>query len=341
MQQETEEEKDEIDDVEVDRVQRFAGLHKVADQIRAADENNQPVEDRGVFEPLARSGIHDWHRRFDLRFSENDAKIARRFAAPSGRRDQPHHDGNERDLDDDRREALPEKNGVASSRPVMMMSAICSVNRMNSHKPLPQASITCGRPDGVSATPATITIRVARSAKTKASGTHRSVQSVNASAMRARIPASVGGFVLFAERGSRRCIASQRLSATSNSAPVLARTSSTVTPGCSSVRTSPPPCFTSNTQRSVMMRLTTPKAVMGSVHCFKIFGLPSLELCSITATTRFTPATRSIAPPGPLIILPGIIQFAISPLSVTSNAPRLARSMCPPRIMVNESALEK
>src|SRR5437879_473965 len=93
---------------------------------------------------------------------------------------------------------------VASTWPVMMMSAICSVNGINSQKPFPQESITCGRRDGVNATPATITIRVARSAKTKASGTHRSVQSVNASAMRARIPASVGGFVFVAERGAGR-----------------------------------------------------------------------------------------------------------------------------------------
>ena len=51
--------------------------------------------------------------------------------------------------------------------------------------------------------------------------------------------------------------------------------------------------------------------------------------------------TRSIAPPGPFTILPGIIQLAISPLSVTSKAPRIARSMCPPRIIAKESALEK
>src|SRR5437868_8539289 len=113
MQQETEEQKGEVDDVEVDRVQRFAGLHKVPDQIRAADENNQPVEDWGMFEPLARSRFHDWHRRFDFRFSENDAEIARRFAAPGGGRDQPHYGSNERDLDDDRRQALPEKDRVA------------------------------------------------------------------------------------------------------------------------------------------------------------------------------------------------------------------------------------
>src|SRR5678816_3642636 len=71
---------------------------------------------------------------------------------------------------------------VASTCPVMMMRAIWSVNGINSHKPPPQASITCGRLEGVNATPATITTKVARSAKTKASGTHRSVQAVNASA---------------------------------------------------------------------------------------------------------------------------------------------------------------
>ena len=89
---------------------------------------------------------------------------------------------------------------VASTCPVMMMSAICSVNGINSQKPFPQASITCGTLDGVNATPATTTISVATSAKTKASGTQRSVQSVNASAMRARSPGCSGGFVFCAER---------------------------------------------------------------------------------------------------------------------------------------------
>ena len=38
VQQKTEEQKGEVDGVEVDRVQRLAGLHEVANQIRAADE---------------------------------------------------------------------------------------------------------------------------------------------------------------------------------------------------------------------------------------------------------------------------------------------------------------
>src|SRR5437764_13438892 len=102
---------------------------------------------------------------------------------------------------------------VARTWPVMMMSAICSVNGINSQKPFPQASITCGRRDGVDATPATITIRVGRSAKTKESGTHRSVQSVKASAMRAQIPASEGRTVFHAERASGRDNTDESLSA--------------------------------------------------------------------------------------------------------------------------------
>src|SRR5205823_2790066 len=51
-------------------------------------------------------------------------------------------------------------------------------------------------------------------------------------------------------------------SATSNGAPVLARMSSTVASEWISVRTSPPPSFTSNTHKSVMIRLTTLKPVI-------------------------------------------------------------------------------
>ena len=93
---------------------------------------------------------------------------------------------------------------VASTCPVMMMSAICSVNGISSQKPFPQASITCGTLDGVKTTLATTTISVATSAKTKASGTQRSVQSVIASAMRARIPGFSGGDMGDAERESGR-----------------------------------------------------------------------------------------------------------------------------------------
>ena len=72
-----------------------------------------------------------------------------------------------------------------------------------------------------------------------------------------------------------------------------------------------------------------------------IFDSPFLLTCSMTTITRFTPATRSIAPPMPFTSLPGIIQLAMSPSCEISIAPRIARSMWPPRIMAKLSALEK
>src|SRR5690606_825287 len=131
---------------------------------------------------------------------------------------------------------------------------------------------------------------------------------------------------------------------TSNLARVLACTSSTVTPGASSVSFRPS-SVTSITPRSVMMRSTTPTPVSGSVHSGSslISSVPSffLATCSISTTTRPTPATRSMAPPMPLTILPGIIQLARSPFSETCMAPRMARLILPPRIIANESADEK
>ena len=85
---------------------------------------------------------------------------------------------------------------------------------------------------------------------------------------------------------------------------------------------------------------TTRWPVSGRVHSFSSLGLPP-AVCSISTITFFTPATRSMAPPMPFTILPGIIQLARSPLAATCSAPRMDRSMCPPRIIAKESALEK
>ena len=71
---------------------------------------------------------------------------------------------------------------VASTWPVMMTSAICSVKGISSQKPLPQASTICASVDGVATAPATTTISVASSANTNASGIQRSVHAVSASA---------------------------------------------------------------------------------------------------------------------------------------------------------------
>ena len=77
------------------------------------------------------------------------------------------------------------------------------------------------------------------------------------------------------------------------------------------------------------------------MHWVRILGLPSFAVCSIVTTTRRAPATRSMAPPIPFTILPGIIQLARLPSWSTCSAPRIVRSTCPPRTMANESALEK
>ena len=46
-----------------------------------------------------------------------------------------------------------------------------------------------------------------------------------------------------------------------------------------------------------------------------------MAVCSISTITRLAPWTRSIAPPMPLTILPGIIQLAMSPAAETCIAP--------------------
>ena len=101
----------------------------------------------------------------------------------------------------------------------------------------------------------------------------------------------------------------------------------------------------SSTPKSVMMRLITPNPVRGNVHLGKILisSVPSffLATCSIKTTTCFTPDTKSIAPPMPLTILPGIIQLAKSPCSLTCIAPKIAMLIFPPRIIPKESAEEK
>ena len=129
-------------------------------------------------------------------------------------------------------------------------------------------------------------------------------------------------------------------SGTTISAPLRCSTCSRVTPSASS-STSKPRSVTSSTQRSVITRCTTSLPVSGSVHSRSSLWPPSGVVCSMMTITRRTPETRSIAPPMPFTRLPGIIQLARSPRSETCIAPRIARSMWPPRIMANESALEK
>ena len=76
------------------------------------------------------------------------------------------------------------------------------------------------------------------------------------------------------------------------------------------------------TPRSVITMSTTPLPVSGRVQRCSSFG-SSRAVCSISTMTRLTPATRSIAPPIPLTMRPGIIQLARSPFSATCIAPRI------------------
>ena len=95
------------------------------------------------------------------------------------------------------------------------------------------------------------------------------------------------------------------------------------------------------TASSVMIRLTHFSPVNGSVQRVQILCTPPFAACSIAMITFFAPATRSIAPPMPLTILPGIIQLARFPSWSTCSAPSTVRSMWPPRTIANESALLK
>ena len=90
-----------------------------------------------------------------------------------------------------------------------------------------------------------------------------------------------------------------------------------------------------------MIMSTTLRPVSGRVQAGMNLGLPSLAQCSITTMIFLTPATRSIAPPMPLIILPGTIQLAMSPPSDTSIPPSTVRSILPPRIIAKLWALSK
>ena len=101
------------------------------------------------------------------------------------------------------------------------------------------------------------------------------------------------------------------------------------------------PRLISKTPSSVISRSTTPAPVSGRLHSLSSLGAPDFSQWSMTTTTRFTPATRSMAPPMPLTILPGTIQLARSPFWATCMPPKIDRAIWPPRIIAKESALEK
>ena len=65
--------------------------------------------------------------------------------------------------------------------------------------------------------------------------------------------------------------------------------------------------------------------VSGKLHFFTIFDLP-FAVCCIATMTRLDPVTRSMAPPMPGTIFPGIIQFARCPPASTCKPPSTVMS---------------
>lgn len=94
-----------------------------------------------------------------------------------------------------------------------------------------------------------------------------------------------------------------------------------------------------------MTLLAFPLAVSGNQQFSTNFNLDFpvafSALCCITTITLDPLFTKSIAPPIPFAIFPGIIQFAISPVLLTWRAPNMVISRCPPLIIPNDSDDEK
>ena len=72
-----------------------------------------------------------------------------------------------------------------------------------------------------------------------------------------------------------------------------------------------------------------------------VIMLGGFGLCGIPENSIAALATKSMAPPIPFTILPGIFQLAISPFSLTSIAPNTVKSIFPALIIPKLSALSK
>src|SRR5262245_39231187 len=140
-----------------------------------------------------------------------------------------------------------------------------------------------------------------------------------------------------AKQSCRHSCISGTWSAIASLASVPATICSMATPGprSSSVAT---PFGNAITASSLTTRSTGRTEVSGSEHLLTIFGLP-LAVCCIATITRLAPVTRSMAPPMPGTILPGIIQFASVPCASTCSAPSTVMSTWPPRMRPNDIAL--
>ena len=97
----------------------------------------------------------------------------------------------------------------------------------------------------------------------------------------------------------------------------------------------------SSTANSVTIFFTQRVPVSGKVQPGNNLLSPLGFVCIIATMMFFALATRSMAPPIPFTIFPGIFQLAISPFSLTSIAPNTVRSTLPARIIPKLKALSK
>ena len=83
--------------------------------------------------------------------------------------------------------------------------------------------------------------------------------------------------------------------------------------------------FISNTAKLVTTLVTQPTPVSGKEHFFNSLDSPRLLVCIMATIIVSADATKSIAPPIPFTIFPGIFQLAMSPFSETSIAPKMVK----------------
>lgn len=86
--------------------------------------------------------------------------------------------------------------------------------------------------------------------------------------------------------------------------------------------------------------LTTPFAVKGRLHTGSNLCV-FLAVCYMVTITFEPHATKSMAPPIPLTSFFGMIQLAISQVSLISIAPSIVKSRCPPLIIAKDWDDEK
>ena len=108
--------------------------------------------------------------------------------------------------------------------------------------------------------------------------------------------------------------------------------SATETPGARS-RSLKPSGVTSITARLVTIFFTQPTPVSGREQRLRSLESPFLLVCIMATIILSAEATRSIAPPIPLTMTPGIFQLAMSPFWATSIAPKIVRCTCLARII--------